>query len=258
MTDNLKIWDALKTTDPAHTKKFTRAGGFKGTAIKPIYMVRKMTEMFGPAGKGWGMGEPAFKTVECGEAIMVYCTVSLWWGNGEQKVYGVGGDTVQGKNRNGVFVDDEAFKKAYTDAMSNAMKQIGVGADVHMGQHDDDKYVATVSEQLHGDDTPHNTPSNGAVKVEQSNTAKDKWTGPLNKTKLYDELRPIVREFEACDDLDQFICFKNQPATKAICIQAAKDMPVEWMGPLEEGTPYREYFAGIERKLTAKHPMNGG
>ncbi len=52
MPENMKIWDSLKTTDPAHTKRFKRAGGFSGTSIKPIYMVQKMTETFGPAGKG--------------------------------------------------------------------------------------------------------------------------------------------------------------------------------------------------------------
>src|SRR5690554_2076086 len=36
-TNNLDLWNRLGKTDPAHTKKFSRAGGFKGTAIKPIY-----------------------------------------------------------------------------------------------------------------------------------------------------------------------------------------------------------------------------
>jgi hypothetical protein len=56
MADNLALWDRLGKTDPKHTKGFSRAGGFKGTAIKPIYTTQKMTEEFGPAGKGWGMG----------------------------------------------------------------------------------------------------------------------------------------------------------------------------------------------------------
>jgi len=106
------------------------------------------------------------------------------------------------------------------------------------------------------DDFKTNTPTNGAVKVEQSNTPKDKWTGPLKKTELFNQLKLLGREFEACDDLDQFVCLKNQPSTKAICKQAAVDMPLEWAGPLEDGTPYRDYFASIEKKLTEKHPLN--
>jgi hypothetical protein len=38
---NLAIWDKLGKTDPEHTKRFARAGGFKGTAIKPIYTTRR-------------------------------------------------------------------------------------------------------------------------------------------------------------------------------------------------------------------------
>lgn len=112
----------------------------------------------------------------------------------------------------------------------------------------------SVYSEEEADDFKKNTPTNGAVKVEQSNT--DKWKGPLKKTELFNELKRLGREFESCDDLDQFVCLKNQPATKAICIQAAVDMPLEWAGPLEEGTPYRDYFSSIEKKLTEKHPLN--
>ena len=40
MSENLKIWDSLKKTDPKHTKPFKRAGGFSGTAVAPIYMTQ--------------------------------------------------------------------------------------------------------------------------------------------------------------------------------------------------------------------------
>ena len=41
-------------------------------------------------------------------------------------------------------------KAAYTDAilLSNAMKMIGVGADVHMGLFDDNKYVQAVADEF--------------------------------------------------------------------------------------------------------------
>lgn len=145
---NTAIWDALAKTDPAHTKSFSRAGGFKGTAVKPIYCDQKMTQQFGPCGKGWGMTEPCFQVVNTAEQILVYCTVGLWWEQPGQLVYGVGGDVVQGKNKYGTFVDDEAFKKAYTDAIGNAMKHLGMSADVHMGMFDDNKYVKELQEEF--------------------------------------------------------------------------------------------------------------
>lgn len=141
MTGNLKLWDTLAKTDPKHTKPFNRAGGFKGTAIKPIWIIRKLTEQFGPAGIGWGVNEPQFQVVQADGEILVYCTVSVWHGSPDNRLYGVGGDKVQAKRQSGSFCDDEAFKKAFTDAVNNAFKFIGVGGDIHMGMFEDDKYV---------------------------------------------------------------------------------------------------------------------
>lgn len=150
MTVNMRIWDALSKTDPRHTKPFKRAGGFQGTAIRPIWLTKRLTEQFGPAGTGWGMDEPKFQTVSAGEEILVFCTVALWYGGDQPraKVYGVGGDKVVGKNKYGAFTNDEAFKASYTDALSNAMKQIGMGADIHMGMFEDEKYVRETTREF--------------------------------------------------------------------------------------------------------------
>lgn len=155
MTDNLAIWNKLGRTDPAQTKTFKRGGGFAGTAIKPIYTAQKMTEEFGPVGVGWGFSEPKFQLVP-GEnrEVLVYCWLSLWFmrdGVRSADIHGVGGDKVVGYvkaseqyNRPERWEnDDEAFKKAFTDAIGNAMKHLGMSADVHMGLFDDSKYVQT-------------------------------------------------------------------------------------------------------------------
>ncbi len=152
MTDNMRIWDALSKTDPKHTKPFTRGGGFKGTATKPIWHVLRLTELFGPCGIGWGMHKPEFQTVNAGDEILVFCTVGLWYREDDKAaptvVYGVGGDKVRASRQSGAFNNDEAFKASYTDALSNAMKQIGVSADVHMGLFDDNKYVQQVKAEF--------------------------------------------------------------------------------------------------------------
>jgi hypothetical protein len=148
---NMRIWDAVSKTDPKHTKGFKRAGGFQGTAIKPIWLTKRLTEQFGPAGSGWGMTKPEFQVVTAGDEILVYCTVGLWYTDGavaDNMVYGVGGDKVMGKNKYGPFTNDEAFKASYTDALSNAMKQIGMGADIHMGLFEDDKYLREVKAEF--------------------------------------------------------------------------------------------------------------
>jgi hypothetical protein len=142
MTSKTDLWDRLGKTDPSHTKQFKRSGGFSGTAIKPMWSYRRMTEEYGPCGEGWGVNEPSFQVVPGPEGeVLVYCTVSIWHGDRDRTVFGVGGDKVVGKNKYGLSSDDEAFKKAFTDAVTNALKLIGVGSDVHMGMFDDSKYV---------------------------------------------------------------------------------------------------------------------
>lgn len=194
--ENLALWERLGKTDPAHTKAFSRAGGFKGTAVKPIYTEQKMTEEFGPAGKGWGMGEPSFQTVPGSEGqLAVFCTVSLWYaaaGGEVCTVYGVGGDMVVVKQKDYLRTDDEAFKKAFTDAIGNAMKHIGMSADVHMGLFDDSKYVREVTAEFEADER---APRQDAAPAE-----------PVPKTLVKDqrviwgELRD---EIDACQSVEQ-------------------------------------------------------
>lgn len=150
MSDNLSIWNALGKTDPGATKGFNRAGGFKGTAVKPMWVLKRLTEEFGPAGKGWGVNEPRFELVHSQEGeVLVFCTVSAWHGDRENVLWGVGGDKAVAKRNDGkVFHDDEAFKKAFTDAVGNAFKSIGVAADIHMGLFDDHKYVAAMEREF--------------------------------------------------------------------------------------------------------------
>lgn len=148
MTDNMRIWSAIEKTDPAHTKGFKRSGGFSGTALKPMWVWQRLTEQFGPFGEGWGCDQPQFTTIPAGNEVLVYCTVSGWHGSRDNVLWGVGGDKVIAETKNGPKADDEAFKKAFTDALMNAFKFIGVGADVHMGRFDDNKYVATVEKEF--------------------------------------------------------------------------------------------------------------
>lgn len=168
MNDSMRVWDKLCKSDPAHTKGFKRAGGFSGTAIKPIWAIKMLTETFGPVGIGWGQGKPDFTIVPAdGGEVLVYCTVECWHTARENTFYGVGGDKAVAKNKNGLFTDDEAFKKAFTDATLNAFKSAGVAADIHMGLFDDDKYVAQVDREF-------------AEAEKKPAKAKEMPTGPIN------------------------------------------------------------------------------
>lgn len=149
MSDNLALWNTLGKTDPAHTKQFSRAGGFKGTALKPQWAIKQLTEQFGPCGIGWGvLDQPVFQVVQADKETLVYCTVSAWHGGKGNVLWGVGGDKVVTARQSGSFCDDEAFKKAFTDAVMNAFKFVGVGADIHMGLFDDSKYLSEVRHEF--------------------------------------------------------------------------------------------------------------
>ena len=144
------IWEALGKTNPAHTKQFSRPGGFKGTSLKPMWAYKMLTEQFGPVGVGWGHNKPDFQVVHAGTEgeALVFCTVECWHTDRANTFHGVGGDKVLVSRKSGMFADDEAFKKAFTDAVMNAFKSLGVGADIHMGQFDDDKYVAAMEAEF--------------------------------------------------------------------------------------------------------------
>lgn len=196
MSENTALWDILGRTDPAHTKAFTRGGGFRGTAIKPMWSYRRMTEEFGPCGQGWGIEAPQFQVLQGAEDDkLVFCTVSVWYTRDGEKCHliGVGGDKAVGKNKFGLASDDEAFKKSFTDAITNALKLIGVGADVHMGMFDDNKYVNTMREEF--SDAPAQKPTRHALRKDIGNVAKpDRW----------DEFERELRECTTTLQLNKF------------------------------------------------------
>jgi len=219
VSENSKIWDILGRTDPAHTKAFTRGGGFKGTAIKPIWSYKRMTEEFGPCGIGWGVGEPQFQVVPANDEILVYCTASVWFRQGDETsktIYGVGGDKVVSKFSSGLRSDDEAFKKAFTDAVTNALKLIGVGADVHMGLFDDNKYVNTMREEFSEtlEHRPQDQPSSSPHEI----WGREPTEGPAKSSaqlKREDAWTEFDRELDECKTLVMLEKFKEAWREKA-------------------------------------------
>ncbi|MCO7595018.1 MULTISPECIES: hypothetical protein [Pseudomonas] len=163
---NMRIWDQVDTTDPSATKNFTGMGGFKGTAIKPTYLMRKATEVFGPCGEGWGWkvledrfdeGAPlSAPTKEWPEAPRINAKlhtikIQLWYlGKDGQKCtvehYGHTPFVLlqQGK----IITDWEAAKKSLTDAIGKCLQPLGFAADIHMGMFDDASYVETVRSEV--------------------------------------------------------------------------------------------------------------
>lgn len=210
MTDNTKLWDQLCRVPPEHLKQFTRAGGFKGTAIKPMWSIHRMTELFGPCGEGWGIAKPDFQIVNAGDEIMVYCTVEVQYktnGGTPGVLFGVGGDKVRSVGNSGPRTDDEAFKKAFTDAVTNALKHLGVGADVHMGLWDGNKYI---DENVEEPKLPQKFDRNPIVR------------------QAFDDLCKGVRQCANSGTIEDLKLYwkANTPKIKAL--------PADWLAELEE------------------------
>ena len=165
-----KLWEAVCHTDPKYTKEFSRAGGFKGTAINPTYQTMRATDIFGPYGMGWGMRNFKSQFVHAGDEVLHLLEVEFWYkatkefieqyqpkGAVEGEVYsfpGFGATTFVAKRRDGsTFMDEEAAKKSETDARTKCLSQLGFSADIHLGLYDSNKYVNDVRAQFSGEKT---------------------------------------------------------------------------------------------------------
>lgn len=157
VADNLNLWHSVEKTDPQFTKPFSRGGGFRGTATNATYLAKKATEIFGPIGIGWGLEildesimEGAPLDAQGNTEKIHKVRVKLWYLlNGERgEVVQFGQTTFVGRNRNGLFTDEEAPKKSLTDAMSKCLSLLGFSADIYLGRFDDNKYVSDLQQEF--------------------------------------------------------------------------------------------------------------
>lgn len=166
-TPNLAIWNSVCETDPRHTKSFSRGGGFSGTAINHTYQQRRATETFGPKGIGWGTtildenwvkGAPIIddKHGVIGHETVHVLRIRLWYYHGDKpgEIVSFGQTTFVGKNKHGIFTDEEAPKKSLTDAESKALASLGFSADIHLGLYDNNKYVNDLKARIEQAEKP--------------------------------------------------------------------------------------------------------
>jgi hypothetical protein len=202
MTDNMRVWDALKTTDPKYTTKVSF--GRKFTAINAQWQLQRMTELFGPIGKGWGYTVNHSVERITDEYVLAIADVAIWWlGEPDPKAqqYPIGRPThqfgpVRGmspileKGREGLRFDDDAGKKAMTDALTKGLSHLGLSADVFLGLFDDNKYIKQVEKQF-------SHPADFSEEAVKDGLAK-------NTTSTYDtEKRKAAEKFVA-DAVDRF------------------------------------------------------
>ena len=143
MSDNLQIWNRFADIDPQFTKPIT-GKAYKGTSPNPHYVLRCLTELFGPVGQGFGWEVKAEGFEQLGEEVLHWCRIRFWHGDGAGfEAYGQ--TKAYMKTRNGFMADEDAPKKSLTDAITKAAAQVGVGANIFLGRWDDSRYVAQVN-----------------------------------------------------------------------------------------------------------------
>ena len=141
-SDNLHIYKQVSSVPEDAQKPFESSWGKTLTEINGMWRIQKLTELFGPCGEGWFTEVTRQERVDFpnGE-VCVFTDINLYLkdtktGRGSKPIRGTGGNRLVLKNADGLFIDDEAYKKAYTDALGIACKALGFGADIYWGRND--------------------------------------------------------------------------------------------------------------------------
>lgn len=141
-------WDQL-ARPPKDALKEIRGGRLSGmTDINPQWRYKAMRDAYGPCGIGWKYEVEKMWTEQGSDGqvfqfakVLVSIKTNDSW---SAEIPGVGGSMLIEKDRNGLHQNDEAVKMSITDALSVALKMLGVGADIYMGRWDGSKYKGDV------------------------------------------------------------------------------------------------------------------
>lgn len=143
MDANLQIYNNLRVV-PQEAQKTINAGRLKGmTDINPMWRIKALTEQFGPVGKGWYYEVVNRWIDQVDNERVANVEINLYVKYGEEwskPIAGVGGSKLSTMETKGIYVSDEAYKMATTDAISVSCKQLGMGADVYWNK-DNTKYI---------------------------------------------------------------------------------------------------------------------
>lgn len=126
---------------PDWAKKSISAGALKGkTDINPQWRIDALTEAYGLCGIGWYAEKPETSTHECPDgtvSVEMVVALHVWDKDAQQwsaPIIGIGGDKVIKKDKTGIHLDEDAYKKCFADALGKAAAMLGIGASVYRGE----------------------------------------------------------------------------------------------------------------------------
>lgn len=144
MSETKTAWEIL-ARPPKSALKQIKGGRLSGmTDINPQWRYKAMTDVFGQCGNGWKY-EIQRTWTEQGTAgqVFMFAQVAVYTANNGEwsaPIPGIGGSMLLETQKGSLHHNDEAVKMAVTDALSVALKMLGVGSDIYMGRWDGSKY----------------------------------------------------------------------------------------------------------------------
>ena len=171
--NNMEFYEKFREV-PKEACKEIGAGKLKGfTDINPMWRIKMLTETYGPCGFGWYIASEEHWTEMVGNEVGAFCKVALKVKVGDvwsEPIIGIGGSKLAGKGK-GDGLDDEAYKMAYTDAISIACKNLGMAANIYYAK-DRTKYNSYME-----------SPAPAPAKKEKQvfNSAHPQWQNLLDK-----------------------------------------------------------------------------
>lgn len=125
--NNLDLYNQLSAV-PEWAQDIIEGGALRGlTSINPIWRIEALTLMFGPCGVGWRVEIADQKTDVYNSGIMITIRLNLYYKQDEEWSEAVTGY--------GSFFmakpDDQAYKKAFTEALGQCTKLLGLGAEIY-------------------------------------------------------------------------------------------------------------------------------
>lgn len=181
---NLSIFNKVRKV-PDNALKQINAGRLKGMSdVNPVWRILAMTDTFGVCGVGWKYEITKQWTETYGNEIKGFCNINMFIkvdGEWSDAIPGTGGASFVAMERNGAYVSDEVYKMALTDALSVAMKSIGVAADIYFSKGADLGTKYAINEQA----------ANGSLPTQSTDPNLEVILANIKAARNTDELKHI-------------------------------------------------------------------
>ena len=208
---NMRIYEAVRFV-PEQAKKKITGGRLAGmTDINSMWRIKVLTEQFGPCGEGWYTSDVKYwqDRLDNNGSVALFCSIILHVkidGAWSQPIYGIGGNTLVAAEKSGLRIDDEAYKKAYTDAISVACKALGIGADVYF-----EKDVTKYSEYEGESEQQDQKKAQQQAKQQQTEQQPNKTQPPKHPTSVQFDYRAALTQYKQARNLtsEQFADLRN-------------------------------------------------